>query len=345
MPTFRRLNRLTMLVLGFLILSGAHAQSAARVYTLLIVDSQKGNPYDEVRGALLKALAGYGYVDGRNLKTNMLVTGNDIKAGEDILSQEVKKAYDVIFVGGSAATISAKQVLYGNMQQPVVFGSPTDPVGIGVIQAFDSAPTANFTGVCYPVPVKARLRFIKRLLPHAKTFGLVYADMPQSHSYYRWLQDLISHDPEFADIRIISRRVPLITGEDGDVQMAQAALAPIRELNDQVDAFIKPNDQMGTRRLFAEAVYKTASKPLIGIVKDDVMGQWGATAVIYPSHDSIGEQAARMIKELFEGKSITQIPPEWPAKYGFAVDLPKTRQFNITVPVELLQLAAGNIIK
>jgi putative ABC transport system substrate-binding protein len=321
-------------------------QESAKVYTLLILDSQLGNPYDEVRGALAKALSGYGYLEGRNLRTTLKVSGNDTAQGERALREQLKKDhFDVIFVGGTAATISAKNALLGDMSQRIVFGAPTDPVGIGVIKDFSSKPFANFTGVCYPVPPKARFKFIKRLLPGARTFALIYADMPQSRSYNQWVSDLFAHDPEFKGLNIIFRAVPLITGENGDSLMAVAALPHIRELDAQVDAFIKPNDQMGTRRQFAEVVFKTATKPLIGITRDDVMGRWGSTAVIYPSHTSIGEQAARMVKDLFEGKAIADIPPEWPRTYGFAVDLPKARQFNLTVPVELLQLSGDNIIK
>jgi len=327
-------------------ISASFAQGAAKVHSLLILDSQKGNPYDEVRAALAQALQGHGYVEGKNLRTTLQVTGNDAKEGARILRDELKaNRYDVILVGGTVATIAAKNLLLGDLKQRVVFASPTDPVGIGVIKDFNSKPFANFTGVCYPVPPKARLKFIKQLLPKARTLGLIYADMPQSHSYNQWLKELLAKDPEFKGLKVIFRPVPLVTGENGDRLMAEAAIPLIRELDPQVDAFIKPNDQMGTRRQFAEVVYQTASKPLIGITKDDVMGDWGATAVVYPSHTSIGEQAARMVKALFQGKSIADIKPEWPKKYGFAVDLPKAKQFQITVPVEILQLAGDNIVK
>lgn len=322
------------------------AQPNAGMFKLLILDSQKGNPYDEVRSALANALKAHGYVEGGNLRTTLRVTGNDAREGERILRAEIRNdRYDVIFVGGTAATISAKNVLLGDMSQRVVFAAPTDPIGIGVIKDFTSRPFANFTGVCYPVPPRARLKFVKRLLPNARTLGLIHADMPQSHSYNKWLEDLMVRDPEFKGWKIIFRAVPLITGENGDRLMAETAIPHIRELDRQVDAFIKPNDQLGTRRLFAEMVYKTATKPLIGITKDDVMARWGATAVIYPSHASIGEQAARMIGKLFEGQNVADIPPEWPRTYGFAIDLAKTRRFAITVPVELLQLAGDNIVK
>jgi putative ABC transport system substrate-binding protein len=349
-----RLARILLLICTFFglllpapaILAASEKGAAGRIFTLLILDSQQGNPYDEVRSALAKALDRGGYVEGRNLRTMLLVTGNDAAHGERILRKALEmNRYDVIFVGGTVATISAKKVLLGDMRQSVVFGAPTDPVGIGVIKNFTGKPFSNFTGVSYPVPPKARLKFIKRLLPHARTFGLVYADMPQSASYNGWLQDLIDHDPEFKDLKIIFRSVPLKTGENGDALMAMEAAPHIVELDAQVDAFIKPNDQMGTRRQFAEIVYKTATKPLIGLARDDVMGHWGSTAVIFPSHESIGEQAARMIKDLFEGRNVADILPEWPKKFGFAIDLPKARQFRISVPVELLQLSGDNIVK
>jgi len=141
------------------------------------------------------------------------------------------------------------------------------------------------------------------------------------------------------------RAVPLVTGEHGDKAMAEAAIPFIRELDARVDAFIKPNDQMGTRRSFAEAVHAHASKPLIGITRDDVMADWGATASVYPSHESIGQQAAAMIRKLLAGLAPAQIPPEWPKKYGFAVDLNKTRHFGITVPIQILRLAGRNIVR
>ena len=112
-----------------------------------------------------------------------------------------------------------------------------------------------------------------------------------------------------------------------------------------MDAFIKPNDQLGTRRQFSEVVYQYASKPLIGIVKNDVMAHWGSSAVVYPSHESIGQQAAVMIHRLFEGEPVNTIYPQWPKMYGYAVDLNKTKQFGIKIPVGILQLSGKNIVK
>lgn len=335
---------ITLIALLHLVCSALTYASDTPPHRLLIVDSQHGNPYDEIRRALLQELAEEGYVEGDNLQVTLKAIGNHIALGEKMLRREVKNGYDVVFVGGTSATIAAKQALFGT-EQAVVFGAPTDPVGIGVIDNFSSSPSANFTGVSYPVPVKARLRFIRQILPEAHTLGLIYADMPQSHSYKNWLETLLAKEREFRDIQIIFREVPLVTGESGSREMARMAQQYIRELNGMVDAFISPNDQMGTQKWFAKEVYAMASKPLIGLVRNDVMAGHGATAVIYPSHESIGRQAAKMIAKLFSGMSVQAIHPQWPTTYGYAVDLPKVRQFSLKVPVGILQLAGRDIVK
>lgn len=323
--------------------SGPAVAKEARVRTLLILDSQEGNPYKAARESLLDALARSGYREGKNLRVTVRFSGNNIREGESILKEELRNSYDVVYVGGTAAAISARNLLYGRAQ-PVVFGSVTDPVGIGVIKGFSARPAANFTGVCYPVPVKTRLKFARRLFPKARTFGLIHAEMPQSRSYNKWLENLLKNDSEFSDFRIIFRSVPLVTGPSGVRAMAEKSRRHIRELDTVVDAYISANDQLGANIHFSEAVYGMAKKPLLGLEKDDVMGGWGAFAAIYPSGETVGNQVARMIKRLFEGGVVGEILPEWPQKYGVAVDLRKARRFGVDVPVEVLQMAGENIV-
>jgi putative ABC transport system substrate-binding protein len=314
------------------------------VYRLLLLDSQVGSPYGEIHEALLRGLSSLGYESGRNLEVKHYTAGNDEERGAALLAAETAWHPEVVYVGGTLATLSAKRVLFGS-NQPVVFAAPTDPIGMGVIDDFATPPKANFTGVCYPVPIKARFRFIHQLLPQARRFGLIYADMPQSHSYNAWIRQLLAEDPTFKGMEVIFRPVPMVTGEAGDQQMAALAIPIIKALDGEVDAFISPHDQMGSRMAFAELIARHASKPLIGIVRNDVMEGWGATATVYPSHESIGLQAAGMIRDIFEGKPVAQVEPQWPARYGYALDLPKIRHFGIKVPVGMLQLAGRNIVK
>lgn len=317
------------------------AQAAKK---LLIMDSQDGEPYSTAREAMLKELAAQGYTQGQNLEVVRLSIGNDKEKGKEMLTGELGKNYDAIYVNGTVMVGAAKDVALGKAEHKFVFVCVTDPVGMGVIDNFQDGPKANFTGVCYPVPVKARLKFVLDTMPQVKTIGLIYADMPQSQSYKKWIEDALATTPEYKNLKVIFRSVPLITGEDGSKKMAEAAQAHVKELDGQVDVFISPNDQMGVKKPFAEMVYANATKPLIGLGVKDVMESWGATMVVYPSQESAGTQTAGMIKRLFAGEPVSAIKPEWPKKNGFAFDLNKTKQFNVKVPLDLIELAGKNVV-
>ncbi len=318
---------------------------SGRVFKLLIMDSQSGEPYRQVREAMLEALKSWGYVVGENLDITYFTIENDVAKGEAILKEELPKNYDIIFIDGTVMTVAASHILLNKPKQPVVFAANTDPVGIGVIEGFDIPPKYNFTGVHYPLKVHTRFKFIKEIMPKAKTIGLIYADMPQSYSYRRWVEEFLQADPEFKDMKVIFRSVPLVTGKEGTKLMAEAAKKFVLELDPLVDVFLAPNDQMGVQEYFSRMVYENATKPLVGLGKESVMEGWGATMVIYPSSHSMGRQAARMIKQLFEGKPIKEIYPEWPKENGFAFDLKKAARFGIKVPVEYIELAGENIVK
>ena len=333
--------KLLLLALGILFVGSS---LFAKSYKMLIIDGQDAEPYKSARETMLKTLEKEGFKKGQNLEYDYFAIGNDVKKAEEVLNANLKNNYDVIFVNGTVPTIAAKNVGFNKAAYNFVFACVTDPVGIGVIKDFKSNPTANFTGVSYPVPVESRFKFIKQVFPKAKIFALIYADMPQSHSYKSWVEELLK-TKEYKDLKVIFESVPLVTGDEGGRKMADETKKIIKKLDSSVDAFIIPNDQMGVQKFFAQAVFETATKPLVGLNLKDIMEEWGAIATIYPSHESMGEQAAGMIKKIFEGKSIKTIPAEQPKKSGFAFNLKLAKKFGINIPVQLLQLAGQNIVK
>jgi putative tryptophan/tyrosine transport system substrate-binding protein len=329
-----------------LVLMPAGTGYTAKTYKLLIIDSQKGSPYEGAREAMLRQLSSFGFAESKNLTISRFSIGNDADKAEKILKQELPKKYDVVFTNGTVATLAAKKVAFGNFAHLFVFAAVTDPVGLGIIDDFKSPPKANFTGVCYPVPVNSRLKFVRDMLPKAKTIGLIYSDMPQGHSYRKWVESALLEDPALRGLRIIFRMVPLIKGDYKSQQMmAEQAKKYIQELDPLVDVFLGPNDQLGAERPFYEMVYKTAKKPIVGTTRNSVMERWGATMTIYPSEYSEGRQCAYMIKNLFNGKDIKTIIPQWPKENGIAIDLRKAKQFKIGVPIQIMEMAGDDIIR
>ena len=251
--------------------------------------------------------------------------------------------YTFVYLNGTVSAQAARELYYNHQKHRFIFASVTDPVGLGLIKDFNIPPEANFTGVSFPVPVSSRIRFVKSLIPEMRTIGLIYADMPQSRSYSKWLNDYLSQ-PENRKFKIIYRKIPLIKGEDGTRKMALMAKNHILELNNQVDVFISPNDQMGISIDFLKIMAKYSRKPLIGIAMRDVQHQYGAVASIFSSIHNIGETTAIMALKLLSGKKIKEIPAEMPGNFGFAFNIKRAKQYGIKIPVDFLEIAGNNIV-
>jgi len=297
---------------------------------LLIIDSERGEPYKTIREQVLRSLESKGYKPGSGLTVKHYSIGNFQGTVRNIFKVESDQRYDVVILNGTLAVMGAKTVAMNDPRYRFVFGGVTDPVGIGVIDAFNAPPKANFTGVAYPVRVEARLRFIMQSLPHAHRIGLIYADMPQSHSYNAWLDAALEQEA-FKHLQLITRQVSFVPSEGGHIRMARLARQHILELNDQVDVFISPNDQMGVQRPFVDMMARYATKPLVGLGKREVTERWGATMSIFPSMESTGRIVTEMVEKLYLGSDIQSLPPVYP-DCGVAYDKEKVRRFKVQMP-------------
>jgi len=315
--------------------------NSSKYVRLLIIDSLKGEPYNTVRVSMIKELERLGYIQNKNLTIKYYSLGNYEGTGMNIWKHEEKNKHnDVIFLNGTIATKAFKEIALDDKNK-FVFANVTDPVGVGIIDNFMNPPKHNFTGVSYPVRIEDRLRFIQKVFPKAKKIGLIYGNLPQSHSYKKWIQDALLLD-EFKNLEVIFREVEFVKSESGHKRMARIAKRYILELNEKVDLFMSPNDTMGVQAPFAKMVYKNSNKPLIGLGRKDVMENWGATMSIYPSLPEAGIATAQMIYKLFNGSKIKDIIPQWPST-GVTFDLTKAKEFGIMIPKELIDEAGVNI--
>ena len=323
------------------------AQKMIKVKRLLLIDSQQGEPYKTIRESMINELEKNGYLEGTSLLTEYHFLGNHEGKAQNIWNLLVKaqrKHFDAVFVNGTIAVIAMKKLAFNDYNYNFVFAAVTDPVGVGVIDKFNAPPKSNFTGVCYPVSVKERFHFIKKVIPNLKTIGFIYADMPQSISYKKWVDELFKSDSELKDIKVEYRSVPLIKSEGGHKRMAMMALRHVKALENKVQVFVSPNDQMGVQKPFAEMVSKNSLKPLIGLGRKDVIEKWGATASMFPDLVAAGKQAGAMVLKIFKGTNIKNIYPERP-RSGIAIDLSKTGQYGMTISNDMIKKAGKNVIK
>ena len=84
------------LVLAVALPPTAHAEDGKK-FRLLVLASQMGNPYNEVRTAMLETLAAAGYRQGENLEVTIVSCNNSVALAETLLYRELPKKYESYF--------------------------------------------------------------------------------------------------------------------------------------------------------------------------------------------------------------------------------------------------------
>ncbi len=321
---------------GLLVVCFWASSAISEPKTLLVIDSQVGDPYETVRESMLAALKKRGYTKESGFTFEYYSLGNYTGAAKNLWQHRIKKVkYDAIFLNGTLAVAAFKEIAWELSGYSFIFASVTDPVGLGVIDEYNQAPPANFTGVAIHMLVDERFDFVRKLMPNVKNIGLIYADMAQSHSYRKWIEALLLQEG-WEDITFHFRQVDFIPSDGGHTRMAHISRRYILELDPIVDVFVSAHDQLGAQRPFATLLSKIATKPLIGVGFKEVRDGWGAMASIYPDRAEIGVQAAIMIDRLLKGETVQQIFPERPRKYGISIDRSLVEKAGITLPPDIL---------
>jgi len=297
---------------------------------LLIIDSANAEPYTSFRRAMLTLLETEGCGGEHGLDVQRYSAGNQAGLARRIWRTERPQEYDAVIVQGTIAAREIHSLTAGDSHVPIFFGNVTDPVDLGLIDSFSEPPPRNFTGVSFPIDIAERIRFVREVVPHARTIGLVHTSMPQARSYNRRLREVLRSE-EFADITLVSRVVPYVPGENGVHRSVALAREHIRELDRRVDVFLSANDQMGVNSEFVHMVSRTATSPLIGVDGDTVGGENGAVAALYSSTEENGRTIADMILQFLNGAGFATLHPREP-EARVAIDHDMLTRYDLQPP-------------
>lgn len=94
----------------------------------------------------------------------------DQSACQTIAESLVNNGNDLIL---AIATPAAQAVVGATTEIPVIVTAVTDPAGSGLVASND-APGGNVTGTSDLTPVKEQIDLLKKVLPEAKTVGILY---------------------------------------------------------------------------------------------------------------------------------------------------------------------------
>ena len=175
---------------------------------------------DEYKNFIVPFLQGLketGYVEGQNVAVEYRSVENQYDRLPGLVSDLVRRRVAVIVTNATAAALEAKSA---TTTIPIVFGTGSDPVALGLVAGLNR-PGGNLTGITGLLDELAlkRLQLLRELIPDAAVFG-VLADpsFPSTPSV-------------IADLQAAGRNVQLVVvsaGTDSDLETAFATFSQRR---------------------------------------------------------------------------------------------------------------------
>lgn len=229
--------------------------------------------------------------DGRVVIVETLYANGDAEATERIATKIVTEAFDLAFVIG---TEQARSLRSKTDEIPIVLGGATDPVGSGLVEAWDR-PGGNITGTSDLVPVGAHLDHLREILPDVSRVAIIF-NPAEGNS--RAVVSIFERECIERGITPVQRTVTQSS------ELRSAALS----LSGQVDAILAPTDAT-VQSAIASLVTAAAEVSLPVCAVDRSAVEKGALFAIGFDYGEFGRISADMAADiLLNGDSPSTMP-------------------------------------
>jgi putative tryptophan/tyrosine transport system substrate-binding protein len=272
------------------------AASGDKTYTIGVTQIVEHPSLDAAYEGFKKALAENGYKEGDNVEFDVQNAQNDQSNSQSIAKKLVGDKVDLIFAN---STPSALHVLNETKEIPIVFTSVTDPVGAGLVEAFDK-PGENITGTTdtNPDAIPQTVGFMVDEAG-AKTIGVIYNSGEQNSEVQVKQVNEIAKEKgaEVVEVSISS-----------SAEVKQAA----ESLVGRVDAIYIPKDNTVVSAL--ESVISVANDKDIPLFVGELDSlKRGGVAASGFNYEDLGYQTGLMAVKILDGeKKPSEIDIETP---------------------------------
>lgn len=309
-----------------LLLAGCGGEKASKdtkgeekkVVTVGITQFAEHPSLDAATEGFKKALEDQGYKEGDNIKFDLQNAQADMNNTQTIANNFVGDKVDLIFAN---ATPSAVAALNATKEIPIVFTSVTDPIGAGLVEAFDK-PGANVTGTTdnHPEATEKTITFITDQIG-AKKIGVIYNAGEQNSEVQ---VDAVKKIAESKGAKIVEASVST------SAEVKQAA----ESLVGRVDAIYIPTDNTVVSAL--ESVISVANSKKIPLFAGEFDSmKKGAIAASGFEYYDIGYQSGIMAADILKGnKKASEIDVELPKSLKLVINKKAAEAQGVTVKDE-----------
>jgi putative ABC transport system substrate-binding protein len=276
--------------------------------------------------AFRKGLGDTGYIEGRNVAIEFRWSGGREDRMPELAADLVRRQVAVIATPASTAGALAAKAATSTI--PIVFGSGSDPVALGLVASLNR-PGGNATGVkSLNVELTAkRLGLLRELAPQATRFVALV-------SRNAVMTDAIVKDVH-ASVPTLGAPVEILYAghSDRDIEAAFTNLSqkPGAALLVTVDPFFF------TRRALIVMLAARHALPTVYFSREfaDIGGLVSYGTSVANIHELTGIYTGRILK----GEKSADLPVAQPTKFDMVINLSTAKALAVDVPPTLLALA------
>jgi putative tryptophan/tyrosine transport system substrate-binding protein len=310
---------------------GAGAQERERLRRIgVLTGFNESNPEGKRRySAFTQALAGLGWIDGRNVRIDLRrwTTINQIGG----FAQElVGLQPDAIFASNTPATLAFQRE---TRTIPIVFAGLGDPVGSGLVAALNQ-PGGNVTGFAsYDAELGGKyLELLSEIAPGLKRAAIMFNPNTNAIGDTNTVRN---HLPSFERAARLLKVVLTTAPVHSDVEIETAIIALGREPGGGL--VVMPDIYTFARHV--PIILAAARNNVPAVYWQSVFARDGGLLSYGPDPVDEWRRAATYVDRILRGAKPAELPVQLPTKFELVINLRTAKALGLTIPPNLLAIA------
>ena len=299
--------------------SGSATGSTEGKKNIGIVQLVQHDALDSANKGFVDGLKEKGYEEGKNITIEQQNAQGEQANAQTICSQFTDAKKDLIF---AIATPAAQAAYNSTKDIPIVFTAVTDPVEAKIAKDWKSSGT-NVTGTSDKVPVDKQIDLLKKLIPDAKTIGVIY-NTSEANSVIQVDELKAAAAEKGLNVKEIG-----ITNVNEINQNLSSALKEINVLYTPTDNTVASGYALVGNLCIENNV------PIIGA--EEAVVSKGGLASIGIDYYKLGKEAGYKAAEILDGKKPSDIEITTLSEMSFTINTDVADKLGIKIPDDILK--------
>jgi putative tryptophan/tyrosine transport system substrate-binding protein len=318
--------------LGAMVLPvAARAQRAERTRRVgVLIGADENDPVWKPRvSAFIRALAGLGWTDGRNMQIDLRWYGDDADLMQAGARELVDLRPDIILANSTPATVALQREA---PTIPIVFVGVADPVASGIVTRLDR-PGGNVTGLAlFDATLGGKwLELLSEIAPGLKRAAIMFNPDTAPVSIYLPPLEMAARSLKI---------MPVIAAVRNDVEITTAIVALGRDPGGGL--VVMTDSSMNVHR--SSIISAAARSSIPAVYFQSVFARDGGLLSYGIDQVDNWSRGASYVDSILRGTKPGDLPVQFPVKYEMVLNLRTAKALGLNVPQSIL-LRADEVIE